>query len=137
MVKLMRKYYLFVIRKDVYEIYKNNPTALFRTMNNLYHLKPIDYEYGVSLFHQLCEPFRVSLLEDYMQDKYKLEKKNGVYQFEDNYIYIKPSRCIVKTNVNMPNIFIDFKCYNRLIFVVDFVMRDYFFLCQDYNNLKK
>lgn len=133
----MRKYYLFVIRKDVYEVYKNKPDALFRTMNNLYHLKPIDSEYGVSLFHQLCETFHVSLLEDYLKDKYQLTKTDGVYQFENNYIYIKPSRCIIKTNVNMPNIFIDFKCYNRLIFVIDFRMQDYFFLCQDYNNFEK
>lgn len=133
----MRKYYLFVIRKDVYEIYKNKPEALFKTLQNLYYLKKNDFEYGISLYHQLCEVFQVDRLEDYMVEKYHLEKKNNIFFYENNYIMIKPSRVILVTNVNMPNIFIDFKCYNRLIFVIDFDMQDYFFLCNDYNGHKQ
>lgn len=133
----MRKYYLFVIRKEVYEIYKNNPGALFRTLQNLYHLKNEDLEYGISLYHQLCEVFQVNRLEEYIIEKYHLEKKRDIFFYENNYLMIKPSRVILVTNVNMPNIFIDFKCYNRLIFVIDFDMQDYFFLCDDYNIRKQ
>lgn len=130
----MRKYYLFVIRKEVYEFYKHKPESLFRTLKNLYHLEKDDFEYGFSLYHQLCETFDVERLEQYMIDKYHLEKKGDVFYYENNYMLIKPSRVILKTNVNMPHLFIDFKCYNRLIFVVDFDMYDYFFLCDDYNH---
>lgn len=133
----MRKYYLFVIKKDVYEVYKDKPDALYKTLYNLYHLSSENFEYGWSLYHQLCEPFDVERLEQYMESKYQLEKKNNKYYIENNYLYIRPSRVIIKTNINMPNIFIDFKCYNRLIFAIDFDMHDYFFLCSDYNKFKK
>lgn len=120
----------------MYEIYKHKPESLFRTLRNLYCLKPEDFEYGISLYHQLCEPFDVKRLEDYMIEKYRLEKRGHIFIYENNYMMIKPARIIIKTNVNMPNLFMDFKCYNRLIFVVDFDMLDYFFLCEDYNQLK-
>lgn len=133
---IMRKYNLFVIRKDVYQYYSNNTKALFNMLQDLYYLKKEDFEYGYSLFHQICEPFDVERLKFYFEDKYKLKEKNGKYQFEDTYIYLKPARVVIKTNVNLPGLFMDFKCYNRLIFVVDFEMKDYFFLCGDYNNRK-
>ena len=132
----MRKYYLFVIRKEAYQYYSNNTKSLFKMLNYLYYLKKEDFEYGYSLFHQVCEPFDVGRLEFYFEDKYKLKKSHGKYEFEDTYIYLKPTRVIIKTNVNIPGLFMDFKCYNRLIFVVDFEMKDYFFLCNDYNNHK-
>lgn len=133
----MRKYYLFVIRKEIYEIYKHRPESLFQTLKNLYTLDSKDFEYGISLYHQLCEPFDVKRLEDYMQEKYHLEKKGTIFLYKNNYLLIKPCRVIIKTNVNLPNIFLDFKCYNRLIFVVDFDFYDYFFLCDDYNYHKQ
>lgn len=133
----MRKYYLFVIRKEVYQYYTKNEAKLFESLQYLYYLQKEDLEYGYSLFHQLCEPFDIKRLQNYFEDKYQLQGKNGKYEISNCYLYLKPSRVIIRTNVNMPGIFIDFKCYNRLIFVVDFEMKDYFFLCQDYNNSKK
>jgi hypothetical protein len=132
----MRKYYLFVIRKDIYQIYQNKPDALFRTMRNLYQLQKEDFEYGISLYHQLCEPFDVERLERYFEEKYRLVKQQGKYRYHHNVMLIRPSRCIIQTQVNIPNIFIDFKCYNRLIFAIDFDNQDYFFLCNDYNKSK-
>lgn len=133
----MRKYYLFVIRKDIYQIYRDKPKALYKTLKNLSVLTAPNLEYGISLYHQICDTFQVERLQTYLEDKYKLEQVNGLYRYQDNYIYLKPARVIIQTNVNMPNIFIDFKCYNRLIFVVDFKSDDYFFLCDDYNKFKK
>ena len=32
----MKKYYIFSINKEFYEVYKNNPQVLFKTLDNLY-----------------------------------------------------------------------------------------------------
>ena len=130
----MRKYYLFNIKKEVYEYYKKNKHELYNNLKCLSKLKKEDFNHGVSLFHQLCEPFDVDLLNNYLIDKYKLISYNGKFELKNTYIYLKSSRIIVKTNVNLPGIFLDFKCYNRLIFVIDFEMKDYFFLCDSYNT---
>lgn len=133
----MRTYKLFVIKKDIYNIYKDKPLSLYKTLYNLSNIEKENLQLGVTLYHQLCDVFDVNRLEKYMEDKYKLEKKNGIYSVGNNKMLIKPSRTIIKTNTNIPNIFIDFKCYNRLIFVVDFEQEDFFFLADDYNRLKK
>ena len=133
----MRKYYLFVIRKEAYQYYCKNTKKLFQTLKYLHQIPKEEFETGYSLYHQICEPFDVERLQYYFEDKYQLTLKNGRYEVENTYVSIRPSRVIMKTNVNLPGVFIDFKCYNRLIFVVDFEMKDYFFLCQDYNNPTK
>lgn len=138
----MRKYYLFVIQKDFYEVYKNNSFVLFKTLENLWRIKKTDFSYGLSLYDALCQTFDVPLLNRYFKGKYAsriVSKDNRhiiVNEKKHYYVLIELhySCTIVLTNINMPNVLRDFNYYNRRIFVCDFVNEDFFWLDNQYQK---
>lgn len=138
----MRKYYLFTIRKDFYEVYKNNSFVLYKTLENLWKIKKQDFSYGLSLYDALCQTFDVSLLNRFFKGKYKnkiISKDNRhiILNKEKEYyvlLELHYSCVIVLTNINMPNVLRDFNCYNRNIFVCDFINEDFFWLNNQYQK---
>lgn len=137
----MRKYYLFLIKNQ----YLKEPEYLiYQIMENLYHLNKNSLDYGLTCYNQLCDDFNVDLIKDYLQHK-----------FEDNILTINSLQYLVNTNnekftiklnnkfiliitdVNMPIIFKYLNCYNKNIFVCDFVNKDYFWLHNLYSNPRK
>ena len=74
----MRKYFLFSIRKEYYDIYYKNPLVLYKTLENLYHLKKENLSYGLSLYKQICNIIDVERLKSYFE-QVCLEKKNNKY----------------------------------------------------------
>lgn len=127
----MRKYFLFTIKKEYYELYKKNPLVLYKTLENLYRLKKDDLNYGLALYNQICDIIDVNRLKRYFEhikvDSYKnkyLVKLNNEYTyFEFHYSCI-----ICKSKRNFPTVFNTLNYYNKYIFICDFNNRDYFFL---------
>ena len=66
----MRKYYLFIVRNDFYEVYKDNSFVLYKTLENLWKIKKKDFSYGLSLYDALCQTFDVDILNRYFKGKY-------------------------------------------------------------------
>ncbi len=130
----MKNYYLFIIRKTAFDYYKNNLKKLYKDLKYLNSLKEDDIEYAYSLFNQICEVYDTSRLKKYFIDKYKVYVDNDIFIINNYQVKIRPTRCILTTNLTRPQLFLDFKCYNRMIFAVDFNFEEYFFLCDDYNN---
>ncbi len=130
----MKNYYLFIIRKSAFDYYKNNTKKLFKDLKYLKSLKFDDIEYAYSLFNQICEVYDTDRLKKYFIDKYKVNTNKDIYIINNCQIKIRPSRCILSSSISTPKLFIDFKCYNRMIFAIDFNYEEYFFLCDDYNN---
>lgn len=131
----MRKYYLFIIKNEYYKIYKKNPKILYRTMESLYLLKRSDIAYGVSLFNQICQPFSVRLLNNYIKDRYKYQQvSKKVIKIRalanQDFLQIGYATSIVFTNNKNPEIFQVFNIYNKKIFVCDFENREYTWLSQ-------
>ena len=129
----MRKYYLFMIKTEYYKLYKNKPNILYETLTNLYYLREPNFQYGISLFDSICQPFAVKLLTNYIKNKHtctmessKIIKVHSIK--EKTYLQINHSCCILKTNVNFPEILKVFHIYNKKIFIVDFNNKDYFWL---------
>ena len=118
----MFEYHLFIIKEK--NIYKS-----FDLYNILYELSTMRecLNYGVSLYKQLCIPFRTSILSNYLNDRYNLSRKK-VFYIENSIVILKPSRIIIKSNNYMPNIIKIFNLYNRNIFVCDFKSENYFWL---------
>lgn len=129
----MKKYYLFVIKNEYYKIYRKTPVMLYKTLENLYMLERYDFSYGISLYNQLCQPFSVKLLTNYITNKYKcyqaspkiLQIKSLV---EKTFIQIGYSAVIIFTNAEYPEILKVFNTYNRKIFVCDFEHQKCFWL---------
>jgi len=127
----MRKYYLFTIKKDYYEVYKKNPLVLYKTLENLYKLKKDDLNYGITLYNQICDIIDVDRLKNYFKaftvrakgNMFLVEQDNQLVLFDFHYSCI-----ICKTLKNYPSVFNTLNYYSKYIFVCDFYNRDYFFL---------
>ena len=140
----MRKYYLFIIRKDLCSIYKKNTKNLYLTLDNIYRLNFDSYRYGISIFNQLCQVFDTNIIIDYFNKKNKKYIKkygnkffiNDIYAHEKSCIQINHSCIVLKSNCNMPYVMNIFKLYNTNIFVCDFENSDYFWLTDTVNNFK-
>ena len=132
----MRKYFLFIIRKDFYSVYKDNANILFLTLDNIYKLKIPNLTYGVSIYNQLCQTFNIGVINNYLKNKNRKYIKSYYNKFFINDIYAKEKTCVqvnhscivLKTNSNMPYVLQIFKWYNQHIFVCDFENNDYFWL---------
>lgn len=137
----MRTYYLFGIKKEVYECYKNSAESLYRTLEKL-HMAPLEnYNYALSVYHQLCNIIDTKRLEEYFDEK-EFPKKNKQYFFhnsknnEKTRIEIKPSYIKITTNKNISALFQSFYYYNQHMFVCDFKEKDYFWL-KNCRNIQK
>ena len=130
----MRKYYLFTIKKEYYEIYKKNPLVLYKTIENLYKLKKDDLSYGITLYNQICDIIDVKRLKNYFNhvkekyngNKYLVKLNNELTLFDFHYSCI-----ICKSIKNFPTVFNTLNYYSKYIFVCDFYNHDYFFLNKD------
>ena len=132
----MRKYYLFIIKKEFYELYLKNIETLYFILENIYYLNKNDFSFGFSIYKQLCEPFNKNVLINYFNNKNKRYIKkfnnkffiNDVYAGEKSCIQINKSCIVIKTKQNLPYALKIFKWYNNYIFVCDFENKDYFWL---------
>lgn len=133
---MMRKYYLFIIRNDFCEVYKNNAHTLYVTLDNIYKLKNRNFDYGISIYNQLCQVFNTDIIDNYLSNKSNKYIKKYHNKFFINDVYAKQKTCIqvnhscivIKTNSNIPYALRIFKWYSNNIFVCDFVNNDYFWL---------
>lgn len=138
----MRTYYLFIIKNDYYRIYRRNMFVLYKTLENLYHLKNYDFPYGLSMYRQLCQPFAINLLNNYIKGKYPYKKVNRkIIQIdsliETTFLQITHACIIVKSDKNFPNILKTFHVYNKHIFICDFNNQDFFWLSEQILKLSK
>lgn len=137
----MRIYYLFVIKKELYEIYKNKENTLYKTLNKLYLSTLEDYNYAYVVYHQLCNIINTSMLKLYFEEK-DFTKIKDIYELknyltkEHTFVKITPSYIKIKTNKNISELFKIFLYYNHNFFVCDFKEKDYFWL-KDYRIIQK
>jgi len=134
MVNNMRKYYIFIIRKEFYKIYKNNSLVLYKTLENLYSLNLTNFGYGLSIYKQLCLTFNTEVLNNYFLRKFNYYKYNKHFiKSEHTIIEIHKSCIVVLTRYNIPKIMRYLLYYNRTLFVCDFDNKDYFWLENQYD----
>ena len=135
----MYKYYLFIIKKEVYSAYYNNMDILFSTLRNLYYSSNNELSYGLSIYNQICDIFNKNILKDYfknknskyikeIKNKFLIKDKNG----ENSLINIRSSCLIIKTNSKLPIFLKIINYYNKYIFVRDFKNGRYFWLNDQY-----
>ena len=58
----MRIYYVFNIKKDVFDIYKDTPSVLFNLFNHLYFLDKDNLNYGNAIVKQVSNKFNNQFL---------------------------------------------------------------------------
>jgi len=122
----MVEYNLFIIKQEYYDIYKNKPLFLYEILKKIYYMNS-NFNYGITLYEQICNKVSVDTLKYYLNNRYDLNNDN--YFFIDGVlIELRYSRIILKSKQNYPKVMEVFNCYNKNIFVCNFISNDYFWL---------
>ena len=104
-------------------------------LEKLFRMSAYDFSFGSDIFKELCSPFAVPLLNNYIKNRIHYKKINSRIikiesMFEKTYLQICYPCIIILTNVNRPQILKIFNIYNRNIFICDFDHEDYVWLKQ-------
>ena len=125
-------YYLFIIKKEIYEIYKNKTYSLYKLLYNLYHLNKDDLSYGIILYNQICSTININKLKSYFDILNKIKIGKNTYTIIENkdkhLIIIKPSHIIYKTDNISINLLYVISNYSKYVFICNFKDKEFFFL---------
>ena len=134
----MKVYYIFKIKREFVNLYKDTPSVLYNILKSIYYLDTDSVEYGYNLFNQL-----IMIL-----DKYKLDREIYISMHKD-LPYIKKKDIHIINNLykdevsrlRINNFFMKLELdqdystfYNYLnskekdLFVCNFKTTDFFFL---------
>ena len=141
MVMKMRMYYIFNIKNDIIKLYQNNPSGLYKILENIYFMKEDEVEYGYGLFKQVADMMDIYDINNKLYIKLhkeviysKIDNEhviNDLYHDEVSILKIKSSRLILESNKSYSSFFKELKIINNNFFVCDFKEKDFFFI----NNL--
>lgn len=142
----MNKYHIFAIKKEIYNIYKNNSYSLYKVLYNLYKINKPDLNYGITLYNQICYPINVFNIKPkfLLLENIKIDKNKYILicNNKKSLIIFKPSRIIYKTDkIESIYLFILNEYYNYF-FACDFDSNSYFWINKikywiNYENLVK
>ena len=124
----MDTYHIFCIRKDAYNIYKNNPNSLYKTLYNLYNFNKSDLKLGISIYNELCYRINTKKLKEYIELLPIKRFVKNKYLINKNIIIIKPSNIILKTNYFNKDIIYVLNNYNNYLFICNFQNKKYYWL---------
>lgn len=139
----MRVYYIFLIKKEVYNITKDNPESLFKLLESIYLLDKKDLSLAFKMFDKLCRKIPKKnfnkLIKDTSLDNlsYTCYLNNHIINDflnnETTKLTVYNSHIKVKSNNAIP---LFFKSLNNIpyLFVVDFTNIDYFYLTNIYSR---
>lgn len=134
----MRMYYIFNIKESIYELYKENPSSLYKILENIYYMHEEEVDYGFSLFKQITNRIKVSNLNNEIYIKLhkdlvysKMENEhiiNDLYHDEVSILKVKSSRLILESNKSYSSFFKILNDINQYFFICDFKEKDFFFI---------
>lgn len=138
MVIAMRNYYIFRMKREFVNLYRDSPSSLFNVLKHLYYMKKCDVSYGFNLFNQLTMKIDKNKLDREIYIKYHNEMVysknkdehiiNNLYKDEVSALKVKYSYILINTNKSYTDFFNVLALDNRNYFVCDFINNDYFFL---------
>ena len=134
----MRIYYVFDIRSEYVDLYKETPNSLYNVLHQLYYMRKKDLEYGFNMFKQLANRIDKDEVDKNiflkLHNKMTYVKKkdnhiiNNLYKDEVSALKVKYSYRLINTNNSYTDFFNVLALDNRNYFVCDFINNDYFFL---------
>ena len=134
----MRIYYVFDIRSEYVDLYKETPNSLYNVLHQLYYMRKKDLEYGFNMFKQLANRIDKDEVDKNiflkLHNKMTYVKKkdnhiiNNLYKDEVSALKVKYSYILINTNKSYTDFFNTLALDNRNYFVCDFINNDYFLL---------
>ena len=142
----MRLYYVFNIKSEIIELYKDKAASLYRILENIYYMHEEDINYGFNIFKELTNKNNVMELNNDIYIKHhkdlvysKIDNEhiiNDLYHDEVSILKIKRSHLVIESNKSISSFFKILKDINNNYFVCDFKDKDFFFISEIANLIK-
>lgn len=134
---IMDTYHIFVIKKEIYNTYKDNPYSLYKSLYNLYNTNKDDLKLGISIYSQLCNIVNIKKITEYIKLLPIIRETNNKYLIsKDNkkaIIILKYSNIIYKyTNINQDILYI-LNSYSEYLFACNFKKNNYYWIKEKIN----
>lgn len=134
----MRTFYVFKMKREFVNLYKESPNSLFNVLKHLYYMKRHEMNYGFNLFQQLTEKIEKDRLDREIYIKYHDEMVysknqaehiiNNLYKDEVSILTIKNAYILITVNKNYSSFFSIIENLGDEYFVCDFTSQDYFWI---------
>jgi len=142
----MRMFYIFEIKKEIKELYIDNPSSLYKILSSIYYMHKEDVNYGFNLFNQITNKIKVmdtsnkiyiDMHTNIVYTKSANEHViNDLYRNEISILKVRKSHMILQSNKSYNKFLELLLTYNDNYFVCDFLENDFFFI-EDIKNLLK
>ena len=136
----MRRFYIFNIREELMDLYKENSSNLYKLLNSIYGMNESELTYAYNLFKQICScidtlninnKLYLKLHNDLVYTKIDNEHIiNNLYKDEVSVLKVMKSHLVLDCNNSYSSFFKFLNSYNSNFFVCDFKSGDYFFLSE-------
>ena len=134
----MKVYYIFKLKEEFFELYKDTPSVLYSILRNIYYLDREEVDYGYNLFKQLTLPIEKNRMDrelfiKYHQDIPYSKKKdihyiNDLYRNEVSRLLINNSHLRLELEQNYSTFFKILREEDNNLFACSFQKCDFFFL---------
>lgn len=134
----MRVYYVFNIKNEVYELYKDYPKALYNLFLEIYDMNKKEIDYGIILFKDIASIINKDYLDKEiyikLNDKLRYSRNkdehiiNNIYSEEVSIMKIKRTHIVINTIQSYTEFFGLLNNYEQTLFACDFKNNDYFYL---------
>lgn len=124
----MNTYSIFNIKKEIYNIYKNNSKSLYKTLYNLSNINKKDINLGISIYNEICIAFNKEKITKYIELLPIIKQNKNKYIINKNIIIINPSRIIIKANKIDSDIIYILNNYSKCLFICNFNNNEYYWL---------
>ena len=143
----MKVYYIFKIKDEFVNLYKDTPSVLYNILRSIYYLDQEEVDYGYNLFKQLIIPLKKHELDKdlfikYHQDIPYSKRKdthyiNDLYRDEVSRMIINNYYIKLELEQNHSTFFDILKESNNNYFACSFKNTDFFFLGKNNIIIKK
>ena len=140
----MKVYFIFQIKDEFYNLYKDTPSILFQILKNIYYLDKEEVDYGYHLFRQLVKRIDKNSIDRELFIKYhqdipyikrgNIHIRNDLYRNEVSRLEVKNYYFKLEVEQNFSSFYkvLEEKLSN--LFVCCFKNTDFFFLDDYYNT---
>ena len=134
----MKVYYIFKLKDEFMDLYKDTPSVLYNILRNIYYLDREEVDYGYNLFKQLTLPIDKNKLDRelfirFHQDIPYSKRKdihyiNNLYMNEVSRLLVNNSYLRLELEQNYSTFFKVLKEEDNNLFACSFQKCDFFFL---------
>ena len=134
----MKVYYIFNIKKEFINLYKDSPSVLYNILRSIYYLDKEEVEYGYNLFKQLTNKIEKNKVDRDLfikfHDSIPYSKRkdihciNNLYKNEVSRLVVNNSYLKLELEQNYSTFFDILKDELDNLFVCSFQKCDFFFL---------